>query len=518
MNADASLHELRMKILTEIACLAFEGKLDEEAEFIPERIIPGTIPHYRCCVYKEREIVRIRVRLGRGLSTGPVDRKNFIQVIEPACADCPISAYQVTDNCQNCLGKSCIKSCRFGAIQPGKWRSHIDPNKCRECGQCAKSCPYNAIVHLQRPCKSSCPVGALTYDENGLSVIDDEKCIRCGQCVHHCPFGAIGRKNQIVPVIEDIKNPDQEIYAVAAPAIEGQFGKSITMASWRKALKELGFTDFVEVGLGGDLTTSAEAEEWYEAAQNGEHKVTSCCPAFVNMIRKHYPKLSDWISTSVSPMCQVSRMIKAAHPGAKVLFIGPCMAKRSEIEDQQIEGNADYVFVFDEIQALMNAKGVKLEPMEESYQKASLFGKRYANAGGVANSVLEYLKETGRESNLSVARVSGGADLKKNLTLANVGRMKEEFMEGMVCEGGCFHGPGSIEDGPLGTRNRSNLLSQADSRSIVQNLKGVDLTAFSRFRDPEVRTISQELLDAQAAVCGAGEENPASAEAEAADK
>ena len=165
MNADASLVEMKRQIQTEIARLAYEGTLNEKVEFVPEKIIPGTIPLYRCCVYKEREIVRIRARLCRGLSTGEEDNPNIIQVIEPACADCPISSFTVTDNCQNCIGKPCIKSCRFGAIQPGKWRSRIDPNKCKECGQCAKACPYNAIVYLQRPCKSSCPVGALSYNE-----------------------------------------------------------------------------------------------------------------------------------------------------------------------------------------------------------------------------------------------------------------------------------------------------------------------------------------------------------------
>ena len=135
--------------------------------------------------------------------------------------------------------------------------------KCKECGQCAKACPYNAIAHLQRPCKFSCPVDAITYDEDGISVIDPDKCIRCGQCIHSCPFGAIGTKSFITHVIEALKS-DKEVYAMAAPATEGQFGKDITMNSWKKAMKEVGFDDFIEVGLGGDMTAAYEAEEWAE--------------------------------------------------------------------------------------------------------------------------------------------------------------------------------------------------------------------------------------------------------------
>ena len=468
----------------EVAKLAFAGRLEEEYEFLPEKIISGTRPTYRCCVYKEREIVRRRVRLCMGKPQGPEDDGNLLQVIEPACADCPISSYVVTNNCQNCVGKSCIKSCRFGAITPGRKQSEIDPNKCRECGMCAKACPYNAIVHLQRPCKSSCPVGALTYNEEGLSVIDESKCIRCGQCIIHCPFAAIGWKAMFVQVIEAIRS-GREVYAMCAPATEGQFGKDITMASWKKAMKEVGFTDFVEVGLGADLTTAAEAEEWYEASQKGEMRTTSCCPGFVNMIQKHYPKLEKYISTAVSPMCQASRMLKAQHPGCVVVFIGPCLAKKSEITDQKIEGNADYALSYSEIMAIMRAKNVEFEPVENTVQEASLYGKRYATSGGVSNSVLEYLKETGRGSDLKVARVSGGADCKKALKMAELGRLEEDFIEGMACEGGCFYGPMSIDNSPKAVRNRNELLSHADGRTIVENLAPVDRDSFSGYRTEE---------------------------------
>ena len=210
--ADANVIKIKHAVLEEVARLAFAGELEERKDDIPFKLIPGPTPQFRCCIYKEREIIRQRVRLAEGKAPGVEDDGNIIQVISSACEDCPISSYTVTENCQNCLGKACINACKFGAIEAGRHRSHIDPSKCKECGKCADACPYNAIAHLQRPCKFSCPVDAISYDEYGISVIDEEKCIRCGKCIHSCPFGAIGSKTWIVDVINAI-NSGKHVYA-----------------------------------------------------------------------------------------------------------------------------------------------------------------------------------------------------------------------------------------------------------------------------------------------------------------
>ena len=97
------------------------------------------------------------------------------------------------------------------------------------------------------------------------------------------------------------------------------------MDSWKKAMQAVGFNGFVEVALGGDMTAAYEADEWLEAYEAGEKKVTSCCPGFVNMVRKHYPDLADKISTTVSPMCAVSRMIKAKDPAAGATIAYTCL-------------------------------------------------------------------------------------------------------------------------------------------------------------------------------------------------
>ena len=406
MYADENVIKIKHAVLLEVAKAAFAGNLDEIRDDIPFTLIPGPTPQFRCCIYKEREIIRQRVRLAEGKAPSANDDGNIIQVISSACEDCPISSYTVTENCQNCLGKACINACKFGAIEAGRLRSHIDPQKCKECGRCAQACPYNAIAHLKRPCKFSCPVNAITYNEYGISVIDESKCIRCGKCIHSCPFGAIGSKTYIVDVIDAIKSENKHVYAMVAPAAEGQFGANITMNSWKKAMQAVGFNGFVEVALGGDMTAAYEADEWLEAYEAGEKKVTSCCPGFVNMVRKHYPDLADKISTTVSPMCAVSRMIKAKDPDAVTVFIGPCVAKKSEVHDQKIEGNADYVLTFSEIRAIMKAKGVQLEADDTSYQEGSVYGKRFANSGGVTAAVIESMKEKGEDVDCKVCKAN----------------------------------------------------------------------------------------------------------------
>lgn len=478
MYADENVIKIKHDVLYEVAKLAFADELEEKRDGIAQSLIPGPTPQFRCCIYKEREIIRQRVRLAEGKAPGMHDDGNIVQVISSACEDCPISSYVVTDNCQNCIGKACINACNFGAIEMGRHRSHIDASKCKECGKCAQACPYHAIAALKRPCKFSCPVDAISYDENGISVINEEKCIRCGLCIHRCPFGAIGSKTFIVDVIKAIKS-EHPVYALVAPATEGQFGEHITMNSWKKAMKAVGFTDLVEVGLGGDMTAAYEAEEWAEAYKNGKKMTTSCCPAFVNMVKKHYPELIENVSTTISPMCAVSRMLKAKEPDAVTVFIGPCISKKSEVKDHAIEGNADYALTYSEIRAIMHARNVELEEDDNSYQESSIYGKRFANSGGVTEAVLQSLKESDDEIAATVNKCNGAAECKKALLLMKVGRLPEDFIEGMICEGGCVGGPSAFRPQASFKKNRETILSEADERGIHENLDHYDMDASS---------------------------------------
>lgn len=483
---DTGIVGLKHSIMERVCRLAWADQLDSEhLEKLVYEIIPGPKPTYRCCVYKEREIIRQRIRLACGLN--PVnnpDSKNVVQVIDAACDDCPISAYSVTDNCRFCLGKACLNSCRFGAIRPGDTRMHIDPAKCKECGMCARECPYQAIVHLERPCKRSCPTGAISYDEYGFCKIDEDKCVQCGHCIHNCPFGAIGSKTFLVDIIREIR-AGREVIAMCAPATEGQFGEKISMASVRAALLKIGFSDMVEVGLGADMTAAYESLEWSQARKEGRKMTTSCCPAFINMLRKSFPDIYEKnMSTTVSPMCAVSRYLKATHPGCVTVFVGPCIAKKAETLDESVPDNADYAVTYGEIRALMRSKDVEFVPVDEAYQQASSWGKRFATSGGVAAAVIECMKERGEDTEgIKLLKCAGSAECKKALLLLKSGRLEEDFIEGMVCPGGCVGGPSKHQTELEITKAREALLSGADGRKILENLKAYPMDRFSMHRD-----------------------------------
>lgn len=483
---DKGLVELKHHVIREVCRMAWDDNLShEERERVVYSMSPGPKPTYRCCVYKEREIIRGRIRLAMGLNpdiNNPT--KNVVAVIPAACDDCPIQNLTVTDSCRFCLGKACLNSCRFGAISPGDTKMKIDPNKCKSCGQCAKACPFGAIIQSVRPCRRSCPVNAISYDENGLCMIDEEKCIHCGHCIHSCPFGAIGSKIFVVDIIKAIKD-GKRVIAMCAPATEGQFGKDIGMASIRAALKKVGFADMVEVGLGGDMTAAYEAKEWIEAKKEGRKMTTSCCPAFISMMHHHFPELYETCkSTTVSPMVAVNRYLKSQDPDCVTVFIGPCIAKKGETMNESIADNTNYAITYGEMVALLDSRGVEITPVEEDYQEASLFGKRFAGTGGVANAVIQAMQEMGEDtSDITMVKCAGGEECRKALLMLKAGRLKEDFIEGMICPGGCVGGPSKHQAEALVEKARTGLLAAADKRGILENLSKYPMDQFSMFRD-----------------------------------
>ena len=483
---DKGIVELKHFILREVCRLAWEDRLtQEETEKIVYQVSPGPKPQYRCCVYKEREIVRGRIRLAAGQSPEPgKPTKNVVAVISAACDDCPIQDYFVSDICRFCLGKACLNSCKFGAITPGVDKMRIDPTKCKSCGLCAKSCPFGAIIHQERPCKKACPVGAIFYDEAGICQIDESKCIHCGHCIHSCPFGAIGSKIYAVDVIRAIQS-GKRVIAMCAPATEGQFGKEIGMAAIRSALKKAGFADMVEVGLGGDMTAAYEAMEWIEARKAGRIMTTSCCPAFISMLRHGFPELyENNKSATVSPMVAVSRYLKSRDPGCITVFIGPCIAKKGETLNEMIQDTPDCALTYGEIVALLDSRGIEITPAEEDYQEASLFGKRFAGSGGVASAVMEVMREMGEDtSSIRLTACAGGEECKKAMLLLKAGKLDTDFVEGMICPGGCVGGPSKHQAEALVLKARTDLLARADERKILENLKRYPMDQFSMRRD-----------------------------------
>ena len=290
---DTKVQHLKYKVIREVARHAWNDTLAENVIDIPKKIISGTTPTMRCCVYKERAIVSERVKIAMG---GNKLKPNIIEVIDIACDECPAAGYEVTNFCRGCLAHRCEDVCKKGAITfDSNYVAQIDKSKCIECGQCAKVCPYSAIINRKRPCQNACKIKAISInDRTNAAVIDDEKCISCGACVYQCPFGAIMDKSFIVDVIDLIKksnnNKDYKVYAIVAPSISSQFtyanlGQVIT------GLKQLGFYTVVEAALGADMVAQSESKELSEKG----FLTSSCCPAFVNYVKSAFPDLIPYI-------------------------------------------------------------------------------------------------------------------------------------------------------------------------------------------------------------------------------
>ena len=441
---DTKVQHLKYKVLREVARQAWAGTLLENVLDIPKIIVPTTTPSMRCCVYKERAILAERVKVAMG---GGEDN-NVIQVIDIACDECPAAGYEVTDSCRGCLAHRCEDVCKRGAISfDHNHVAHIDKSKCVECGQCAKVCPYFAIVNRSRPCQNACKVKAISIKENNAAAIDGSKCIQCGACVYQCPFGAIADKSYILNVIDMIQksegNKNFKVYAIVAPSISSQFtyaklGQVIT------GLKELGFHTVIEAALGADMVALSESKELVEKGM----LTSSCCPAFVAYIKSAFPKLVPLISHNPSPMTALAKYIKETDKNAKVVFIGPCTAKKAEAQLEEVKPFVDAVMTFEELQALFDSRDFDITSLpEDVLDNASYFGRIFARAGGLSDAVAQAVKEQNIDFDLKAVPCDGIEACRVALLKASKNLLDGNFIEGMACIGGCIGGAGCLTHG-----------------------------------------------------------------------
>lgn len=443
---DTKVQHIKYKVLREVARQAWEDSLAEGVIDIPKTIVPGKQPTMRCCVYKERAILAERVKIAMG---GDKSNPNVIEVIDIACDECPVGGYEVTASCRGCLAHRCEDACRRGAISfDNNHTARIDKAKCVECGACAKVCPYSAIVNHLRPCENSCKVKAIAMNEDYEASVDNSKCISCGACVYQCPFGAITDKSFILDVISLIKNSEgnsnYKVYAVVAPSISSQFSYA-KLGQVISGIKELGAYSVVEAALGADMVAYKESAE---LAEKGI-LTSSCCPAFVSHIEKQHPKLLQYVSHNPSPMATIAKHIKKSSPDAKVIFIGPCIAKKMEFQREDVRPYIDAVITYEELQALFDSREIDIKELpEDVLDNASYYGRIFARSGGLSDAVRQALKEQGASDFEFKPVACDGIDAcRKALIRLSANALEGNFIEGMACVGGCIGGAGCLTHG-----------------------------------------------------------------------
>ncbi len=443
---DTKVQYLKYKVLREVAREAWNGRLQQTVLDIPKRIVPGTVPTMRCCVYKERAILAERVKMAMG---GNAERANVIEVVDIACDECPAGGFEVTDSCRGCLAHRCEDVCRRGAISfDSNHVARIDKSKCVECGQCARVCPFAAIANRKRPCQIACKIKAISINQAGAAAIDDGKCISCGACVYQCPFGAITDKSCILNVIDMIQgsqdNASYKVYALVAPSVSSQFSYA-KLGQVISGLKRMGFYTVIEAALGADMVAQAESRE---LAEKG-FLTSSCCPAFVSYLSVNYPSLLPFVSHNLSPMATLARYIKGTDPQCKVVFIGPCTAKKAEARKGTVRDYVDAVLTFEELQALFDSLELDITALpEDVLDNASYYGRIFARSGGLSDAVAQGLKEQGLTDFVLKPCVCDGIEAcKAALLKRSKDALAENFIEGMACVGGCINGAGCLTHG-----------------------------------------------------------------------
>ena len=468
---DTKVQYLKYKVLREVANQAWNDTLLQNVFDIPKLIVPGKNPTMRCCVYKERAILAERVKMAMG---GDTDSNNIIKVIDIACDECPAAGYEVTDSCRGCLAHRCEDVCKKGAISfDHNHVAHIDKSKCVECGACAKVCPFSAIVNRKRPCQKACKVKAISINRDNAASINDEKCIQCGACVYQCPFGAITDKSFILSVIDLIKksesNSKYKVYAMVAPSISSQFTYAKT-GQVIAGLKKLGFYKVVEAALGADMVAYAESKELSEKG----FLASSCCPAFVSYVKSAFPQLLPHVSHNLSPMATLAKYIKETDKTAKIVFVGPCTAKKAEVQLETVKPYVDAVLTFEELQALYDSREIDITTLEEDVlDNASYYGRIFARSGGLTDAVKQGLKERNIEFDLKAVACDGIEECRVALLKKSKNVLDANFVEGMACVGGCIGGAGCLTHGEKNKADVDRYGKEAFEKTITDAISAL---------------------------------------------
>ena len=358
---------------------------------------------------------------------------------------------------------------------------------------CSFDCKKNSEEKFN--CQVSCPFDAINYDEKEKSTyINYNLCVSCGLCIDSCKDGKILDKIDFIPIADLIKN-NKTVVAAVAPAIIGQFGEDVSLDQLREAFMRVGFSDMVEVAFAADIITIKEAVEFNRHVNSpNDIMITSCCcPMWVGMLKKVYKELVPDLSPSVSPMIGAGRIIKKLDPEAKVVFVGPCIAKKAEAKEKDLVNDIDFVLTFQELDKIFKALNINPSTLKGIPTKdyASRGGRLYARTGGVSIAVGEAVEELYPEKAklFKSVKAEGVKECKDILNKALSGEIEANFIEGMGCIGGCVGGPKALISKELGKISVDNLAYNSPikvathSSTLDSVLEKLNITSLKDFED-----------------------------------
>lgn len=275
-------------------------------------------------------------------------------------------------------------------------------------------------------CIRNCPVKAIRFSANQAHIINDE-CILCGRCFVVCPQNA----KQIVDETEKVQvlmQGDEPVIASVAPSFVANY-PGVGINSFRKALKQIGFADAEETALGATIV-----KKEYERILKDEERnivISSCCHSINLLIQKHFVNCLPYLADVISPMQAHAADIRRRYPNAKIVFIGPCVAKKDEAE--HYKNYVDATLTFEEITAWFKRMNVVLEPEQDAEEKSK--ARFFPTTGGILKTMA--LDAPGY-TYLAIDGVENCMDALRDIS---EGKVEKCFIEMSACAGSCIGGP-----------------------------------------------------------------------------
>ncbi len=275
-------------------------------------------------------------------------------------------------------------------------------------------------------CVRKCPVKAIRVSGNQAHIIGNE-CILCGNCVVQCPQNAkeIADSTEKVRVLLQSGAP---VYVSLAPSFIANY-EGVGIEAMRCALKSLGFADVEETAIGATIVKN----EYERMLREDERDViiTSCCHSINLLIQKRYPACLEYLADVLSPMLAHGQDIKKRNPGAKTVFIGPCVAKKDEAE--YYEGFIDAVLTYEELDKMLADAGIKLVPELDCDEKSR--ARFFPTTGGVLKTMTEDMQD------YTYIALDGVENCMAALRDIEDGKIHKCFIEMSACIGSCINGP-----------------------------------------------------------------------------